>query len=671
MQRLLSKVFGKNKAEVCTPFDIQKKVPEIRRVLEKRVNPNKETIDDLNARLVGPLYTIEGNTQRSIQKLINPMTTDLDKKIALDDLAVEEYKMNSVIAHVDANLTQRLEDVKFAIEYITYRTTPKLREIDESIDVECDRSVRGTLHQIVSGLKHDIQLLYTTLLQQETDLTRLLTYEANNGYNAVSPSHPTTMRAPGGYYFNGSNNAYHHSQIDKHIHFLSSMSSQPVCNTSATGSIRNQLAALSKVPVGISTYANAQQQMRCVWRGILADHENNYISKFLSDVHVMKASLAKTFQPVKLISDSSVEGVTWSIGYGGKGPYALLKYGVSKSRVSVGYEMDKELNMLHELTVGLILNELVTLTPNFMFVYGGFLCRVPLSGNPSVTKVEANYRFSDLCSDNSSRNTTTCMIVELVQNAQSFNNFVKESANPTNPNRININDVYKAYMQVVFSLAIAYEKFRFIHADLHSENVMVTKLTTPIRLVYTIGGVNYTIDNVRYVAKIIDYGFARLNYNGQRFDQCNYGQDGKGYTYSKGQAVDMLVNNNEQYPPFFDVSWFSGVVLEGALDSVSASNPVKQALQTLSQRFAYYVPNQNRWIHTLGRAVMGHEARLCDTGAPWCIRGERSFDQYWNQRLAPYFSQIAFLDGMNNTQRITTFPELCSQLYSLLRGYLQ
>lgn len=96
------------------------------------------------------------------------------------------------------------------------------------------------------------------------------------------------------------------------------------------------------------------------------------------------------FNPLKQLStsDMSIQGVTAMTGFQGSEYFAVIKYPVSDSA-------RKEENLIHEVAVGLVMNTLRQYTPNFMYVYGGFLC-TPLVGASKLPAVAQIIRDENL-----------------------------------------------------------------------------------------------------------------------------------------------------------------------------------------------------------------------------------------------------------------------------------
>lgn len=68
------------------------------------------------------------------------------------------------------------------------------------------------------------------------------------------------------------------------------------------------------------------------------------------------------------------------------------------------------------------------------------------------------------------------------------------------------NKLSNLYLQVLFSLDMAWKKFGFYHADLHSHNIIVRELPKPITIKYDLG-----IVTTNTIATIIDYDASAVN----------------------------------------------------------------------------------------------------------------------------------------------------------------
>ena len=163
---------------------------------------------------------------------------------------------------------------------------------------------------------------------------------------------------------------------------------------------------------------------------------------------------------------------------------------------------DEIRNILFEYYIGSrFLNKLRTKTPNFMYTYGIFMCN-PLV---NVTKTTDNKDQTNLsvnfCNDNKKNNIY--LLFEKIDGL-SLHDFI-----------LNINsekqldDVINCAFQIIFSLNIAQNEGQYAHNDLHSENIMLRIINSPIEHEYIIGKSKYKM-KLDYISTIIDYGMNRF-----------------------------------------------------------------------------------------------------------------------------------------------------------------
>jgi len=157
---------------------------------------------------------------------------------------------------------------------------------------------------------------------------------------------------------------------------------------------------------------------------------------------------------------------------------AILKYGK-------GYHKDIE-SILHEVTIGYFLNHLrKNGNINFMYVFTPFYC--------SVGK--------QICTNQKIDKLTTCAFFEYIP-GKSISDYMKDNCRQ---NITAINSTFiKLFFQVILALADAQAYCKFIHYDLHDENVLTMKLKTPIDITYK--HIGYKLYDIDFLPCIIDYG---------------------------------------------------------------------------------------------------------------------------------------------------------------------
>jgi hypothetical protein len=150
----------------------------------------------------------------------------------------------------------------------------------------------------------------------------------------------------------------------------------------------------------------------------------------------------------------------------------------------------KDTELIHEYFIGLYTNGLRQEIPNFMYVYGLFKCdgNLPLCAQPG---------------------TSNFMVSELVK-GNSMHNMIKQG-------EMSYKDIFTAIAQVCLALQVAFNRFRFVHQDLHLKNVMIRPRRDKSLIKYTIGTDEvYILSD--FTAVLIDFGFSSIRAeNGQYY----------------------------------------------------------------------------------------------------------------------------------------------------------
>jgi len=162
-------------------------------------------------------------------------------------------------------------------------------------------------------------------------------------------------------------------------------------------------------------------------------------------------------------------------------------------------------NLIHEIAVGLILNNLRDYLPCFMYTYGGIFC-----GYPKEYHMKAS-NYNDLCSNNDEAHSI--IITEYIPGNLTMFDFIRNPA-------YSQEDKAKALTLIAFSLDEANRRYKFVHGDLHSGNIMIRTLSSEKSFTFPyrddiIGNINITI-STKYVPIIIDYGRTFINYEGYK-----------------------------------------------------------------------------------------------------------------------------------------------------------
>lgn len=164
----------------------------------------------------------------------------------------------------------------------------------------------------------------------------------------------------------------------------------------------------------------------------------------------------------------------------------------------------QDAELVHELFVGLQLNQLRERIPNFSYVFGGFRCLPAFLDNKSV---------KTWCNDPNSSSPPARLqyiLYENIKPAVSMKDWI-----PTN----RFSKFLNQYLQILLAVNMAYETMDFTHYDLHTGNVLIRSIPDfpEFTLQYT-WKMNPVYLRTSHVATIIDYGMSHV-----RIDNQNYG----------------------------------------------------------------------------------------------------------------------------------------------------
>ena len=241
---------------------------------------------------------------------------------------------------------------------------------------------------------------------------------------------------------------------------------------------------------------SSQQQLAC--------YINNQLYSLpvtKEKIHVGIPLLTTIFKPFTQLSKpgDSENGVTAMLGIENSTPFAIMKYGV-KPRILT----DEDL--IHELAVGLVLNEMRDICPYFMYTYGALYCNPPYTYERILGKQP--FELGYFCND---KHVTTLYIAELCRDSMSLEEFFTK----INQKKYYHTVLEDVMVQIAIALHLAYDKFKFCHNDLHIYNIRVRFLASPVTMIYKIDNKEIKI-RTQIIPQIIDYGYSTLQVNGTK-----------------------------------------------------------------------------------------------------------------------------------------------------------
>jgi hypothetical protein len=181
-------------------------------------------------------------------------------------------------------------------------------------------------------------------------------------------------------------------------------------------------------------------------------------------------------------------------------------------------ETTEDENLLHELAVGMVLNQMRNYLPCFMYVYGGFYCEYP-----DETDIETDRRIAipgSFCKSDNIHEMNTCLLSECINSPAGMSNLSDFLKN----NTVDARDKVKTLLLLFFSLAEANRRYKFVHGDLHGQNILIRELQRPtdpmFRKDFIFDYVDYEsgaveqikIPSVHYIPVVIDFGRSSIKY---------------------------------------------------------------------------------------------------------------------------------------------------------------
>ena len=238
----------------------------------------------------------------------------------------------------------------------------------------------------------------------------------------------------------------------------------------------------------------------------------------------------KEYFDLKKISKKSSNGIVWLVSDKSvNGPI----FGVMKSTKPKAHAEENG-ELIHELAVGYVLNLLRSKIPNFTYTYSGFWCDMNQTGDTVK------------CSENPKVHSTTLTIQEAITSGKGLNDWIEWAVAQLQVDQIKLN-LSQILIQVAHALYIAEKEFKYVHFDLHDENVMIRELKAPIDLHLKTDKYDVKLKAVRFLPMIIDYGMNACEYKGIVLHNRFYHQG------SSDAEMHEIGSTKDFYYPSFDM----------------------------------------------------------------------------------------------------------------------
>lgn len=206
------------------------------------------------------------------------------------------------------------------------------------------------------------------------------------------------------------------------------------------------------------------------------------------------------------------------------------------------FKYDKE-NTLEEGMVGLLaLNSIRSTIPTFAWIYGFTKCNLPI-----FTKSGNKYEVVTACrkSVEFGKKDYIGMISEYIK-GPTLIDYVK-TPQGVNVREVTVKEVLSSLLTILYSLKYANEKFKYVHWDLHQNNVLMRELDSNDSYIYLPDMDEYLWVG-KYLATIIDYGLSSFEYEGEIISKYEFSEYGINPELSTSPLNDFFKLINSLYP---------------------------------------------------------------------------------------------------------------------------
>jgi len=275
------------------------------------------------------------------------------------------------------------------------------------------------------------------------------------------------------------------------------MSENQICSVSAIKSLKINVADLNVKE--LTKLINEQFYDPMIMKAILCISSSIFYSGNGKEIIPYNERIRDWFQDLRQIGQESVEGTAMRASLKGSGEEGS---NVMENNIFVikAPRDPNNMELLHEMFVGLQLNDLRREIPNFSYVFGGFKCSPPVIDKDTK-------EISSWCSNTNS--VVNYVVYENIQPSVPMSIFSQKSTFEQFANRM---------LQICYAIDLAHKRKDFTHYDLHAGNVLDRKTKyDQFYIPYTTenGITEYLLTNG--IATIIDYGISHITYEGHGF----------------------------------------------------------------------------------------------------------------------------------------------------------
>jgi hypothetical protein len=223
----------------------------------------------------------------------------------------------------------------------------------------------------------------------------------------------------------------------------------------------------------------------------------------------------------------------------------VIIFNIKNSETKFVAKWDDKYSITHEAAVTLFVsNEMRKVLPTFVWCYGLTTCNLPLitKNNKIVTSCNVQVKLES--------NNYIGLLTEYVEGI-SLLSYLKSD-------EVNGEDLMKIVLIVICSIFKAFCKFKFVHYDLHPENIRLRKTNGKYKYIKFQKEFYIELPNGIYVPTLIDLGnslFEKDNYKYGNVQYTQYDRNNQNifvdcikllytiYVYNKDERVDNVIEN--------------------------------------------------------------------------------------------------------------------------------
>ena len=312
----------------------------------------------------------------------------------------------------------------------------------------------------------------------------------------------------------------------------------------------------------------------------LAQKKHPSISE--AEVDILDSSINNMFKLKFIGAGGNGSAYTIAVDSGSNPkPFGIIKFSTEEEYQCLG---------VHELAIGLLLNKLRAKIPNFMYMYCGFHCYTDYKRLIKNTETDMENHYDDKkvkyrqleCKDDKQTKSLNSFIVqEMIYDGMNLNDYILELIDQeVDLDRVEtiLNHVF---LQVAHALNIAQKEYKYMHFDLHHENILIRRFDEPQTIILKGDSYNITLKDVYEIPFIIDYGSSVITCKDGTFlpSMYNFGED------VIQNIMEILSSTKSTYfCSTFDIFRYTVDILVNCENEASESKKLNKIFSTVFSR---------------------------------------------------------------------------------------